>query len=81
MNDKHYVFEFTLDPKENKNGQRVPMQVRISTDGDSVSITGTSYGEKYEGELVLKKVDAERGDQCWYCAKGKPCEYVEPCPI
>jgi subtilisin family serine protease len=84
MDNKRQVFEFNLDPKQNKAGQLASMQVTITTDGDSVSITGISNGEKYVGELILKKKeksDKAEGDQCWVCPKDRACAWVQPCPF
>ena len=75
------VFQFTLDAKQTKTGDMASMQVTISTDGDSVSIEGiSSDGDKYEGELILKKINKADGDQCWVCPKGRACTWVQPCP-
>ena len=81
--DNHQVFEFTLNPKQTKDGEMAGMQVQIVTDGDSVRITGTSDGEKYVGTLILKKkdkADKAEGDHCWVCDAGKQCVWMKPCP-
>jgi hypothetical protein len=81
MQSKPQIFEFTLEPKRHKNGEYESMHVTISTDGDSVSITGVSgSGDKFVGELILRNTAKAEGDQCWVCPKGKACTWEEPCP-
>ena len=77
----HQVFQFTLDAKQTQSGEMASMQVTISTDGNSVSIEGiSSDGDKYEGDLILKKNNRTDGDQCWVCQRNKACVWVQPCP-
>jgi len=76
-------FEFDLDPKPLKpGGESAPMHVTISTDGNRVSITGTSGEEKYVGTLILTKKGADKadGDHCWVCDGDNPCVWRKPCP-
>ena len=72
------VFAFDTKPQRKKK-RRTPAGMRVtielSQDG-TFNISGESDGERYEGTLVMRQVEAKGGDECWINGV-----WYSPCPI